>query len=174
MHDLKRCITLIELITLILIIPSTLFGVESTKKSQNSNNKSNFTIAVKNNLITLNAKDASLKDIVEEIGSKMKIDVITNIPDDKRVSIKFDTLSLKDAIERLRAYADIVYFRDSENKKITKMMVFSKRKGEELSKPAKGEGPVKTQSKKEESLKGAPQPEPFQFEFDPSKYHEGK
>ncbi len=68
MADLKREIRLIGVIIPILIIPSTLFGLESTKKSGNSNDKSSFTLTVKNNLISLNVINASLKGIVEEIG----------------------------------------------------------------------------------------------------------
>ncbi|MGE5444652.1 MAG: hypothetical protein ACM3SR_08640 [Ignavibacteriales bacterium] len=174
MPDLKRGIKLIGVVILIIIIPSTLFGLESIKKSESSNSKSNFTLTVKNNLISLNAMNASIKDIVEEIGRRMNIDLIANIPEDKKVSIRFDVLSLKDAIERLRGYAGIVYFKDSRSKRITKMMVFPKRKGGELPKSAKEEGSVKTESKAEQTLKETRQPEPFKFEFNPYKYQEGK
>jgi hypothetical protein len=68
MADLKREIRLMGVIIPILIILSTLFGLESTKKSGNSNDKSSFALTVKNNLISLNAINASLKGIVEEIG----------------------------------------------------------------------------------------------------------
>ena len=43
------------------------------------------------------------------MGSRMKIDVITKIPEEKKVTVKFDSLSLQNAIERFRKYADIVY-----------------------------------------------------------------
>jgi hypothetical protein len=129
MHNLKRWIMFIGFIILILIIPTPLFGEEAQRKSRRkSDTKSDFVLTIEDGLISLDAKDALLKQIVEEIGSKMKIDVIIRVPEEMKITTKFDGISLKDAIERLRGYADIIYFRDSDSdKKITKIMAFPKR-----------------------------------------------
>jgi type II secretory pathway component GspD/PulD (secretin) len=179
MCNAKREITLLlGFMILLLIIPAVLLAEEAnTKLKEEPKSKTDFVLTVKDNLISLDAKDASLKEIVEEIGRQMKINVVANISEKEKVTTKFDKLSLKDAIHRLREYADIIYLKDSgkEKGKITKVMVFPKRKGEVISKPTKEEGSVKSESKKgEETVKGSPQPEPFKFEFDPSKFEEKK
>ncbi len=180
-----------------LIIPTRLFGEEADKKSkEESKNKTDFVLTIKDNLISLNAKDASLVEIVEEIGNRMKIDIVTKIPKEKKITTKFDKLPLKAAIERLREFADIAYIvvpqnppskittsdpKDSEKKeaKITKILVFPKGKGVEVSKPevsaeeegVEEEAPTKIEG--EEAVeKESSRPEPFKFEFDPSEFEE--
>jgi type II secretory pathway component GspD/PulD (secretin) len=165
-------------IFLALVTPTRLFGAAENKQSQEeTKTKTDFVLTIKDNLISLNAKNASLKEIVEEIGRRMKINVVANIPEEKKVTTKFDKISLEGAIKKLREYADIIYLKGSgkDQKKITKIMVFPKREGTAPSKPAKEEGSAKPESKKgEETVKGSPQPEPFKFEFDPSKFEEKK
>ena len=100
----------------------------------------------------------------------MKIRVVANISEEKKVSTKVDKLPIENAIEKLREYADITYIKDKE--RIFKIMVFPKREETELSKPIKEEGSVKSESNQEETITETPQPEPFKFEFDPSQHEE--
>ncbi|HWP93163.1 MAG TPA: hypothetical protein VNN20_13300 [Thermodesulfobacteriota bacterium] len=128
----------------------------------------------------------------------MKIEVISDISEEKKVTVKFVELPLKAAIERLREFADIAYItvpknppskittsdpKDSEGEegKITKILVFPKGKGVEVSEPdvsTKKEEAVEEdvpQMEAEEEKVGeeeASQPEPFKFEFDPSEFEE--
>src|SRR6266852_1466568 len=102
------------------------------------------------------------------MGRRMKVDVVANITKKQKVTIKFDKLSLENAVERLREYTNIIYLKGSEKGqgKITKIMVFLKRRGDVLSKPTKEEKSVEPESRKEETVKEkSPRPEPFKFEF---------
>jgi len=222
MYNKKRGIekllgVIILLLLPLLIIPATLFAGEADKKSEvvrqgslqvvrlgspqaelKSEKKADFVLTIKDDLISLSAKDASIKEIVEEIGSRMEIEVVTNISKEEKVTIEFDKLSVENSIKRLREYSDIVYVKDSEKEegKITKILVFPKGKGEELYKSTiikekkekeKGEGLVRPeisvgeeavreetpQTEPKETVKEkAPRPEPFKFEFDPSEFEE--
>src|SRR6266436_5032712 len=63
--------------------------------------KADFVLTVKDNLISLKAKDASLKEVLEEIGGKMNIEVIAGIPDTKKITAEFENLSIEEAVNRL-------------------------------------------------------------------------
>src|ERR1700757_1116825 len=115
MCNANRGITLLGFMIFLIIIPFALLAEEVDNKD--------FVLTVKDNLISLDAKNASLKEIVEEIGRQMKVDVVANIPEEKKVTTKFDKLSLEGAIKKLREYADIIYLKGSgkDQKKITKI-----------------------------------------------------
>jgi len=141
----------------LLIIPDTLFGGEADKKSEvDSKSKADFVLTIKDSLISLTAKDASLKEIVEEIGRRMKIEVVADISEEEKITIRFDKLSLEDAIKRL-----------------------PEGKGTALSRPTTKEFEVKGEKRlvksessagKEAAREKSPRPEPFKFEFDPSEF----
>jgi hypothetical protein len=173
-------------IAILLIIPLATHGEETEKTPVNSN----YTLTINDNLISLDAQGASVKEVVEEIGRRMDITVISEIPDGRRVTVKFEGLTLEAAIERLRDYADIAYIKESEDKdaKVTKILVFEKGKGTQQSKlvnvEERGEEMEETGIGFEEVV-GEPdqagnsegtaegeseEPEPFKFEFDPSQY----
>jgi hypothetical protein len=63
--------------------------------------KADFVLTVKDNLISLKAKDALLKEVLEEIGRSMKIDVVAGIPDTKKITAEFEHLSVEEAVNRL-------------------------------------------------------------------------
>jgi hypothetical protein len=186
-------VTILLLLPL-LLIPASLFGGESDRKEeQKSEHEADYDLTVKDDLISLNAKNASLKEIIEEIGSSMKIDVIGNIPEEEKISVGFDKLSLKEALEKLSS--NYGYLMDSEkgekedhsNKlQITKIIILPK--GEETATPSlktkqvaiketkisetqeAKESEIKERESKERLSKETKQPEPFKFEFDPSQF----
>ena len=169
----------------LLIIPVTLFGGESAKKFEvETGSKTDFVLTIKNSLISLTAKDASLKEITEEIGRRMKIEVVADISEEEKITTKFDKLSLEDAIKRLRTSYAYVWNSEKEEGKITKIVLLPEGKGTVLSRPTAKESEVKgkRQLVKSESSAGkkiasekSPRPEPFKFEFDPSEFmEEGK
>jgi hypothetical protein len=89
--------------------------------------KADFVLTVKDNLISLDAKNASLKEILEEIGRKMKIEVLAGIPDTKKITAEFENLSIEEAINKLST--NYSYAMDSTNgeRRITKIIVLEKR-----------------------------------------------
>src|SRR5262249_41438326 len=81
--------------------PAQIFAAETERIPQGKPaTKADFVLTVKDNLISLKAKDASLKEILEEIGRMMKIDVIAGIPDTTKIT-EFENLSVEEAVNRL-------------------------------------------------------------------------
>ena len=89
-----------------------------------------FVLTIKDSLISLTAKDASLKEIVEEIGRRMKIEVLADISEEEeKITIGFDKLSLGDAIKRLSTSYAYVWNSEKEEGKITKIVLFARGEG---------------------------------------------
>ena len=133
----KRFGFIITLLALIMI-PSIMFGGEIDKKTERySDSQSDYILIVKENLISLKAKDASVKEILEDIGRRMKIEVVANIPREEIITIELDMVYLGDAIKRFRT--NYAYITESEEKegKITKIVVVPKGLGKAPSIPSK-------------------------------------
>ena len=169
----------------LLITPNSLFGGEADKKYEvQAKSRTDFVLTIKDSLISLTAKDASLKEITEEIGRRMKIEVVADISEEEKITTKFNKLSLEDAIKKLRTSYAYVWNSEKEEGKITKIVLLPEGKGIVLSRPATKESEVKEEKKlvKSESRAGkkiasekSPRLEPFKFEFDPSEFmEEGK
>ena len=61
--------------------PAQIFAVEAeTNPKGKPATKADFVLTVKDNLISLKAKEALLKEVLEEIGRRMKIDVVAWYP----------------------------------------------------------------------------------------------
>lgn len=186
-REIEKFLAIVILMLLpMFIIPHHIFAGDDDKKPVGeSESKANFVLTIKENLISLKANDVSLKEILEEIGHRMKIEVDAHIPEEEKITIEFDKLSLEDAIKRLST--NYVYFMDSkkEEGRITKIVLLPKGEGTVLSIPAikepeviegqkvvrpesstireKSQQPKTEETGKEES----PHPEPFKFEFNP-------
>jgi hypothetical protein len=60
------------------VAPAQIFAGEAeTNPKGKPATKADFVLTVKDNLISLKAKDALLKEVLEEIGRRMKIDVVS-------------------------------------------------------------------------------------------------
>jgi hypothetical protein len=131
MHNEKRRIE--ELLGFIIIslpllmIPTILFGGEADKKPERySESQGDYVLMVKGNLISLKAKDASFNEILEEIGRRMKIEVVANIPKEERITVEFDMMYLGDAIKRFRTSYAYITEVEKDKGKITKIIVVPK------------------------------------------------
>jgi len=169
----------------LLIIPNFLFGGEADKKFEvKAESRADFVLTIKDSLISLTARDASLKKITEEIGRRMKIEVVaTDISEEEKITIRFDKLSLEDAVKKLRTSCAYVWNSEKEEGKITKIVLLPEGKGTVLSRPTNRESEVKggkrlvkseSSAGKKAARKKLPRPEPFKFEFDPSEFMEKK
>ncbi len=171
MHNRKTGIgkhhsVIILLLMSLLLIPIFLFGEKAEGNNEGKfEDKVGFELTLKDDLVSLSAKDASLREIMEEIGNSMKIDVIGNIPEEEKISVEFDRLSLKDALEKLSARYGYVMDTEKGEKKITKIIILPK--GKETS-------PLRFTARysdiQDEVGKESKRPEPFKFEFDPSEF----
>ncbi|MDR4506182.1 MAG: hypothetical protein MRK01_15525 [Candidatus Scalindua sp.] len=151
-------------------LSTILFGDESAGKAETAvENKSGFALAADEGLLTLHAQNASLYEIIEELGKLMKIEVVGNIHEKEKVSADFDKVSLKEALEKLSI--NYGYQMDSDDdgddnnghsSLITKIIILPKGREKELS-----EITSKDQDIQEKQTEEPKRPEPFIFEFDP-------
>jgi type II secretory pathway component GspD/PulD (secretin) len=148
----KRGIKILLNIALLLFLsllsaPDTFGGEAERSPKGKAAAKADFVITIKNNLISLEAKDASLKEVLEEIGRKMKIDVVAGIPYTKKITAEFENLSIEEAVNRLST--NYSYVMDSANgeRKITKIIVLQKGTETALSMPATKESTIKKEER---------------------------
>ncbi len=89
----------------LIIIPAALVEWKADGNTKEElEYKSDFELTVRNGLISLKTKDASLREIIEEIGKSMKIKVVGVIPDEERISAEFDKLSLEEPLAQAMVY----------------------------------------------------------------------
>lgn len=151
---------------LVWLLPGPLLGAEESHTAAGETLQgANFVFTRQGDRFSLSARQASLSDIVETLGNMLAIDVVARIPRDTRLTLDFAGLTLEEAIQRLRAYANIVYLKENRqpSARITRIMVMPIQGGERVAPPTVpgGTAPPPT---------SLPQPEPFKFEFDPSKH----
>ena len=82
-----------------------------------------FTLTIEDNLISLTARDASIKAILEEIGRRMNIAVVAAIPPEETITTEFNELPLKEALKKLSQNHAYVTDSAKDTGKITKIMV---------------------------------------------------
>jgi hypothetical protein len=123
--------------------------------------------------LSLWAQEAPLKAIFDAIGRQLSIDVMSRIPEDERITLAFDQLSLAEALKRFRPFVHYAALEDAKAPgTIRKLIVVSKRATGRPPPPsqADGEGVMPREHHPGDSpTSGAPgRPKPFSFEFDPA------
>src|SRR5262249_38255164 len=139
------------------VAPAQIFAAETERIPKGKPaTKADFVRTVKDNLISLKAKNASLKEILEEIGRRMKIDVIAVISDTTKITAELYNLSVEEAVNRLSRNYAYVMDATTGQRKITKIIVLEKGKETAVSTPTtkKEEKPAKPESKAREVGKG--------------------
>jgi hypothetical protein len=155
---------------LIGLFPLLLSGAEKDYTAAGeTKHGADFVLIRQGDRFSLRAQQASLRDIVETLGSMLSIDVVARIPWDIKITLDFAGLSLEGALQRLRTFANIVYVKDTGPPagKITRIIVIPIQGGDTVAQPT-----VRTGI--EHTSPTSAQPEPFKFEFDPSKLMERK
>ena len=147
------------------------FGVGASPRSVTVGD---FNLTGHEGFLSLRAKEASLKAIVEAIGQQLSIEVETRIPADERLTIAFDQLSLPEVLTRLRPYVSYLVLEDATTAPgtIRQLIVVSKRlAGTPSSRPTQ-DGEVLASPSPSPSDAPTPtdtaRPKPFRFEFDPT------
>jgi septum formation inhibitor MinC len=126
-RGIKKCFCLIIVLLTFLMIPSILSGMEADKTpKQNSMSQGKYVLEVKGDNISLKAKDASLKDILEELGRRMKIEVIVNIPRDQKITTELDMMYLEDALKRFKTNYAYITKTGKQKGSIIKIVVVPK------------------------------------------------
>ncbi len=85
---IRRYQRIIFFLVPLLLIPVSQYSEKAYGESKGeSEGKSGYELTVKDDLISLNAEDAPLKEIIEEIGNRLEIEVVGNVPEDEKISI---------------------------------------------------------------------------------------
>jgi len=126
-----------------------------------------FQLKVSQGYLTLDAAEAPLAQVLQEIGKQAKITFDSNIGPEEKITIRLERVPLEEGIKQLAKNVTVFYTENSKDKsrRISRVVVLSEGKG---STPV----PAKTSTQPEKVNKVAPQPEPFKFEFDPGKFSE--
>jgi type II secretory pathway component GspD/PulD (secretin) len=130
-----------------------------------------FVLTSHDQRVSLDAREASVKAIIEELGRQLHIEVKVSAGAEKTVQVAFAQLPVEEALERLKAAADIDYFiayqKDvrTQAEKISRIEIVAKGTGT-MAQPVKV---IPAEGQAED-----PAEAPFGFEFDPSKYLNGQ
>jgi hypothetical protein len=95
----------------------------------------------------------------------MGIDVAARLMREQTLTLAFDRLHIEEALERLRAYANIIYLKESSeaHAQIRRIIAIPRQAGEQTGEPARSQ-------REEPSDTAASWPAPFQFTFDPAQH----
>ena len=89
---------LLGVLILVLMLPAPLLAGEAERESAGHGE---FTLRIHEGLISLKAQEASLRAILEEIGRKMRIEVLGDVSEDEKVTTEFAKLPIAEALQRL-------------------------------------------------------------------------
>lgn len=182
MSHKKNKLLAMTILTLVLCA-SALFGQGlETSTQRASASTGNFVLTVEANRLSLDAQDASLRAILEEIGRKMHLEVLGEIPAQETVTAEFDNLPLEEALHQLSSNFGYQMKSEKGGQEISKIFVLPKGTGTNTRLTTKEAEPKKEiviphsepilqaeSAKDEETDKEKPtRPEPFKFQFDPS------
>ena len=169
MKNLKDCLEKLLkphfiIFLFILLFAEILFANEPQIESEKIvNKKTGFTLTIKDDLISLSSNDASFNKILNELGNKLNIEIVSKISDKEKVTIEFKNLLLKEAIDRLSTNYGLLMNTGKGEKKVSKIFVL--KKGKDVPKKEFPKPKPKETVKKEKS-----RPEPFKFEFNPAEF----
>ena len=123
--------------------------------------------------LSLEANQAPLVQIFQEIGKQAKITFDSNIGPEEKITINLDQVPLEEGIKQLAKNATVFYAENPKDKtrRITRVVVLAEGSG------VSGQAKASSQPEKVKEAvpqaattkKPTPQPEPFKFEFDPGK-----
>ena len=128
-----------------------------------------FQVKVSKDYLSLDANQAPLVQIFQEIGKQAKITFDSNIGPEEKITIHLDQVPLEEGIKQLAKNVTVFYAENPKDKtrRISRVVVLSEGKESAPRQTKASSEPVKIN-------KPAPQPEPFKFEFDPGKFAKEK
>ena len=152
-----------------LMLPAVLSGSEPTQiRNEEFEKKGKYELSIKNDMITLNAEEALLKKILEDIGQRMNIEVFARIPAEDKITIQFANLTLEDALKKFKTNYALVTDSKDKNGNIKRIVVVPE--GQQANLYLKDVNKLESTGKKGTAEEKPSKTEPFKFEFDPSKY----
>ena len=116
-------IILLALLTILMLLVMFSSALAEVVEKDNADMQFNYVLTIEEGIISLDAKNTSLKQIFEEIGVRMGIEVEAMISDEEIISLSFKKLSLEDAIRKLSANHAYIIDSDKEKGQITKIVI---------------------------------------------------
>jgi hypothetical protein len=175
MRQIKRrrhaLMTVVSVVAVFLgwLVSTQVAFAQSEKPALKSQRPGTFQLKITEGRLSLEANQAPLAKIFEEIAKQAKITVDSDIGPEEKVTIQLDRVALEDAVKQLAKNVTIFYAEDPKRKttRIARLVVLSEggKQAPQLERPKGLSKPVK-------AAEPAPQPEPFKFEFDPAKFVE--
>ena len=176
MNKTRRSIS----IFIVVVLPSvSIFAGATLAQSAQSTPASDpisgtFQVKVSQGSLSLQATEAPLVQIFQEIGKQAKITFDTNVGPEEKVTIRLERVPLEDGIRQLAKNVSVFYTENPMDKtrRISRVVVVSEGKesvpvqAKTFSQPEKVKEPAPQAATKNPAL----QPEPFKFEFDPGKF----
>lgn len=133
-----------------------------------------FQVQISQGYLSLEATEAPLGKIFQEIGKQAKISFDTNLAPEEKVTIRLERVPLEDGIRQLAKNVSVFYTENPKDRtrRISRVVVVSEGKESVPVQTKTSPQPekVKEPAPKAATKKPAPQPEPFKFEFDPAKF----
>lgn len=122
-----------------------------------------FQVKVSKDYLSLDANEAPLVRIFEEIGKQARITFDSNIGPEEKITLRLDRVPLEEGIKQLAKNVTVFYAQDPNDKtpRITKVVVLSDGKS--------APGQAKASPQPVKAKEPAPKSEPFKFQFDPAK-----
>jgi hypothetical protein len=155
-----------KLILAIMFLAGMLDIVQAAEQPRTAKTQSpgTFQVKVSQGYLFLEANQAPLVQIFQEIGKQAKITFDSNIGPEEKVTIHLDRVPLEEGIKQLAKNVTVFYTENPKDKthRISRVVVLSE---------GKESAPVQTKASTQPVKidKLAPQTEPFKFEFDPGK-----
>jgi hypothetical protein len=151
-------------------------GAGPAQAAQSTEVFGTFQLKVSNDYLSLQADQAPLAQILQEIAKQAKITIDSNIGPEETVTVRLDRVPLEDGIRQLTKNISVFYTQDARTntRRIARVVVLSEAKGptgqtKAASQPEKVDEPA---AKPAKTTKPQQQPEPFKFDFDPRKFAE--
>jgi hypothetical protein len=165
-----------KLIFAIMFLAGMLDIAQAAQQSRTVKTQSpgTFQVNVTQDYLFLEANQAPLVTIFQEIGKQAKITFDSNIGLEEKITIHLNRVPLEEGIKQLAKNATVFYAENPKDKtrRITRVVVLSE--GKEVA-PVQSHASSQPENVKEPAPqatkinKPAPQSEPFKFEFDPGK-----
>ena len=151
-------------ILLAFMITSAQAAQEPTAKDTSES----FQVKVSDGYLSVNAREAPLVKIFDEIRKQAKIAVDGSIAPEEKITIQFERVALEEGLKRLAKNISVIYTQGPKDKspRIARIVVLPE--GQKVA-AERIEAPTKSSKASE-----PPRPEPFKFEFDPTKSVEKK
>ena len=173
-----QTIFILQSLFLLFVLMGGVALAQSTKRGLPAGQAAGtFQLKVSQGYLSLEATEAPLVQIFQEIGKQGGIVFNTNIGPQEKITVHLDRVPLEEGIKQLAKNVTVFYTENPEDKthRISRVVVLSEGKESApmqtkiSTQPEKVKQPVPQAAKVNKSV---PQPEPFKFEFDPGKFTE--